>query len=75
MDTPTITEHDQTDKPRVLLTVEDAASQLSIGRTRMYALLKAGDIASVRIGPLRRVPTTALTTYVQRLMTEQQPAA
>lgn len=54
-------------EPRVLLTVEEAADQLSIGRTTMYALIKAGHIATVRVGHLRRVPTVALTEYVQRL--------
>jgi len=53
--------------PRVLLTVEEAADRLSIGRTTMYALIKAGHIATVRVGYLRRVPAAALTDYVQRL--------
>lgn len=60
-----------TDQPenteRVLLTVEAAADRLSIGRTTMYALIKAGHIRTVRIGHLRRVPADALHTYVQQL--------
>lgn len=52
---------------RVLLTVEAAARQLSVGRTTMYALIKSGEIFSVRVGHLRRVPAEALTTYVQQL--------
>lgn len=59
-------------KPRrVLLKVEDAARQLSVGRTTMYALIKAGHIPTVRIGQLRRVPADALAAYVDRLTTEQ----
>ncbi|WP_018683367.1 helix-turn-helix domain-containing protein [Actinokineospora enzanensis] len=58
---------------RVLHTVEAAAAQLSISRTRMYALIKTGDIHTVRIGRLRRVPHDALTTFTQRL--SRQPAA
>ena len=61
-------------RPRVLLTVEDAARELSIGRTNMYALIKEGRIPTVRIGRLRRVPADALAAYVQTL-TEQQSAA
>lgn len=61
--------------PRVLLTVEAAAVQLSIGRTSMFALIKAGDIESVKVGHLRRVPADALTRYVQQLITGQQAAA
>ena len=59
---------------RTLLSVEAAATQLSIGRTTMYALLKNGDVASVRIGRLRRVPAEALTTYTARLIAEQTAA-
>ncbi|MPY78473.1 MAG: helix-turn-helix domain-containing protein [Actinophytocola sp.] len=59
---------------RVLLTVEEAARRLSVGRTTMYALIKAGHINTVRIGHLRRVPADALTAYVQQL-TDYQAAA
>ena len=58
----------------VLLTVEEAAQRLSIGRTTMYALLKAGQINSVRIGRLRRIPAEALTAYTDRLTAEQHAA-
>ncbi len=54
------TEPDRLRTPRVLLSVEDAAEQLSLSRTRLYALIKAGDIESVRVGRLRRVPADAL---------------
>jgi excisionase family DNA binding protein len=57
-----------------LLTVEEAAQRLSIGRTTMYALLKAGQINSVRIGRLRRIPAEALTAYTDRLTVEQHAA-
>ncbi len=57
-----------------LLSVEAAAAQLSIGRTTMYALLKNGDVASIRIGRLRRVPAEALTAYTTRLIAEQHAA-
>ncbi len=60
--------------PRTLLSVEAAATQLSIGRTTMYALIKTGAIASIRIGRLRRVPAEALTTYTARLIAEQTAA-
>ncbi|MEU8631392.1 helix-turn-helix domain-containing protein [Amycolatopsis sp. NPDC048633] len=53
--------------PRTLLTVEAAAEQLSIGRTTMYALIKAGEITTVRIGHLRRIPAAALAAYVDQL--------
>jgi len=60
--------------PRTLLSVEAAADQLSIGRTTMYALIKAGHITTVRIGRLRRVPAEALVAYTARLIAEQNVA-
>jgi excisionase family DNA binding protein len=61
--------------PRGLLTVEQAAERLSIGRTSMFALLKAGDIESVKVGRLRRIPADALDRYVSRLVAEQHATA
>ncbi len=57
--------------PRILLSVEAAAEQLSFSRTRMYALIKNGDIISVRVGRLRRIPAEALTEFTARLIAEQ----
>lgn len=52
------------DPTLVALTVEEAARRLSIGRTTMYALVASGDIPSVTIGRLRRIPAEALNEYV-----------
>lgn len=52
---------------RIVLTVEEAAELLGIGRTLMYALVAAGDVESVRIGRLRRIPRDALVVYVEEL--------
>jgi excisionase family DNA binding protein len=52
---------------RVLLTVEEAAEQLGIGRTLMYKLIAHGEVESIRIGRLRRVPTSAIQDYARRL--------
>jgi excisionase family DNA binding protein len=51
----------------LVLTMEDAAERLCIGRTLMYSLVKAGAIESVRIGRLRRVPAEALDVFVRQL--------
>lgn len=59
---------------RVLLSVEEAAQRLTISRTRTYALIKAGEIESLRIGRLRRVPANAIDDYVQRLVDDQHAA-
>lgn len=60
--------------PRVLLTVEDAAARLSISRTRMYALLKTGDVTSVQLGRLRRIPASELDAFTAHLVTTQHAA-
>lgn len=52
---------------RVLLTVEEAADLLGIGRTLMFALLARGEVRSVRIGRLRRVRPADIAEYVAQL--------
>lgn len=49
------------------LTVEEAARMLGIGRTLMYSLVMSGQVESVTIGRLRRVPAECLAEYVGRL--------
>ena len=50
----------------VLLTVEQAARRLGVGRSTMYGLLARGEIESIQIGHLRRIPVDALGTFVDR---------
>lgn len=56
---------------RVLLTVEEAAERLHIGKTKTYALVKAGEIESVLIGRLRRIHVDAINAYAARLVDKQ----
>lgn len=56
-----------TDPPPLVLTIEQAAHRLGIGRTLMYALVTSGEIESVTIGRLRRIPSECITEYVTRL--------
>ncbi len=53
---------------RVLLTPEEAGEQLGVGRTTVYALMKSGDLESVQIGRLRRIPTGAIQDYAASLI-------
>jgi excisionase family DNA binding protein len=55
------------DRTLVLLTVEEAAERLRIGRTTCFNLIRTGALESVTIGHLRRVPVAALPAYVERL--------
>ena len=58
---------------KLLLTIDEAAEYLSIGRTQCYRLVMSGDLASVRIGRSRRVPAYALKDFVERLALDNQP--
>lgn len=59
----------------LLLTVEEAARRLGVGRTTMFALITSGQVASVTIGRLRRIPAEALPAYVASLIADQASAA
>ena len=58
---------EETSAAPLLLTVEQAAKRLGIGRTTFYALITAGEIESVPLGRLRRIPAECLTEYIDRL--------
>lgn len=51
----------------LVLTIEQAAERLGIGRSLMYALVSSGEVESVTIGRLRRIPADALVEYIARL--------
>ncbi|MYT19986.1 excisionase family DNA-binding protein [Streptomyces sp. SID7760] len=55
------------DPTLVLLTVEEAARRLRVGRTTCFHLIGSGQLESVPIGRLRRVPVAAVHEYVARL--------
>ena len=56
---------------QLLLTVEQAASTLNLGRTVIYQLLMKGEIESLKVGRSRRIPASALNDYVARLRSER----
>src|SRR5215469_10982842 len=57
---------------RLLLTVPEAAEALAISRSKLYELIAAGLIRSVRIDGSRRVPVEALQTYVAQLLDHEE---
>lgn len=54
----------QGDPTLVGLTVAEAARRVGIGRTKMYEYVSSGQIPSVKIGSLRRIPAEALTAFL-----------
>ncbi len=55
----------------LLLSVDQAAQRLSIGRSLMYTLVMRGAIASVKVGRRRLVSRDAILQFVSRLEAEQ----
>ncbi len=51
----------------LLLTPEEAATVLGLGRTTIYALMKAGDLRPVHIGRSCRISRAELERYVRGL--------
>jgi excisionase family DNA binding protein len=52
---------------QLLLTPTQAAAALGIGRSKVYELLKSGDLPSVHIGTCRRIPSEALADFLAGL--------
>ncbi|WP_328340649.1 excisionase family DNA-binding protein [Streptomyces violaceus] len=63
------------DPSLMLLTVEEAARRLRIGRTTCFRLVLAGEIESVTVGRLRRIPADAVPAYVAKLRHRPAEAA
>jgi excisionase family DNA binding protein len=57
----------------VLLRPEDVAMRLQVGRTKVYDLMRAGVLRSVKVGGSRRITLAALAEYVAAL--DREPAA
>jgi excisionase family DNA binding protein len=53
---------------QLLVTPEEAARRLSVGRTTIYGLMANGELQSVNIGRSRRVPVSSLSVFVSRLV-------
>jgi excisionase family DNA binding protein len=59
--------HDMLTSHALLLTPEEAATLLRVGRTTVYALMKTGELHPVHIGRSCRISRAELERYVDRL--------
>lgn len=59
-------DHSHNDATLVALTVAEAARRIGMGRTKLYEYVSTGEIASVKIGRLRRIPAEAVADFVAR---------
>ena len=57
----------------LLVTVDEAARRLSVGRTFLYGLVMRGEIASLKLGRGRRIPVAALVRFVHEELEAQSP--
>ncbi len=55
-----------TDTP-LLFGIREAAQKLSIGRSKLYQLIKAREIIPVRIGSRALIPMSALNEFVEKV--------
>ena len=59
-------------EPRLLLRIEEAAQRLGIGALARYRLALRGEVESVHVGRLRRIPAECLSEHVERLRQESR---
>jgi excisionase family DNA binding protein len=57
--------------PPILFTPEEVARLLGISRCRVFDLIRQRELASVKVGALRRVSARAVHEYVGRLELEE----
>jgi excisionase family DNA binding protein len=58
---------------RLLITVKDAARALSLSRSMVFKLVRAGRLHSVLIGRSRRIPAESLAALVATLLNQVAP--
>jgi len=57
---------------KLLLTIDEAADVLSLGRTYVYHLVMCNKIASVKLGRKRRIPISALQDFISQRIALQK---
>jgi len=53
-----------------LLTVPEVMTALRLSRAKVYDLIRSGELTTVKIGRCRRIPPTAVSDYIARLVEE-----
>lgn len=57
-----------TAQPKLLLTIDEAAFILSVGKTLLSELLMRNEIVSIKLGRRRLIPRVALEAYITQRM-------
>ena len=58
----------QSEKTALLLSVEDLMPLLAIGKSSAYALVRSGQIRSIRIGKKYRIPREAVPEFISKCL-------
>ncbi len=56
--------------PSLLLSIDEAAAKISIKRSTFIKMLNSGEIQSIKIGKLRRIPVHCLQNWLDHKMQE-----
>ena len=56
---------------KLLLTAEETGHVLGFGRTKMYDLIRRGEITSIKVGGRRRIPVSAVQRFVDTYVDDQ----
>lgn len=61
---------DKQDPKRLLITINEAARRLSIGRSHIYDQMQRGALRSIHIGRSRRILESDLDEFIDQLLQE-----
>lgn len=61
----------QDTRTKFLLSIDEAATSLSLGRNTLYEMVLRGELSSIKIGRLRRVPVQAIQDFIGRHMEQE----
>jgi excisionase family DNA binding protein len=64
----------ESNTPRLLLRIPEAAKALGLGRTKLYELITSGELPVIRVGRAVRVSVTALQKWVEEQDQQQLSA-
>ena len=56
---------------KILLTPEETFQAINVGRAKGFQMLASGEIPSIKIGRLRRVPVETLQEWVRKQVEKQ----
>lgn len=60
---------------KMLLSPDEACEVLGVKRSTLFKMLEKGEISSIKVGRLRRIPVQGLHDWVQKQVKEQTGVA